>query len=98
MDYRLAKILYLNRRDEDEKRDYGERELWRDKRILMIDVAGNSFKLDGPWFHTAPVKVQNKCIDITTDGDHFFAKHLNDNLSQEIRKIHAHKHIVENIP
>lgn len=48
---RIVKILYLNRRDDDEKRSYTARDLWRDKKLIMLDAAGVSYHLDGFWWH-----------------------------------------------
>jgi len=70
---RIVKILYLNRRDDDEKRSYTARDLWRDKKLIMLDAAGVSYHLDGFWWHHPHKKLQDKCINIAHDTDYFFA-------------------------
>ena len=64
---RIVKILYLNRRDEEETRNYTSRDLWKDKKLIMLDAAGQTHHLDGFWWHHAHKKLDDKCIDIAHD-------------------------------
>lgn len=74
--HRMVKIQYLHRRDDEETRGYASRDLWKDKKMMFLDAGGNSHRLDGFWWHHQHKKVHNKCIDIQTDGNRYYTKHL----------------------
>ena len=57
MPYRITKFVYLNKRDPDDKRGLQERDLWRDKRLMILDAGGNTHHIDKMWWHKAPIKL-----------------------------------------
>ena len=76
--FRIQKMVYHRRRNEEEiNKSFESRTLWKDKSLLLLDQAGNIYRLDGYWWHKAPIKMQNNCLDIVTHSDKYIAMHLN---------------------
>ena len=69
MPHRIVKMTYLRRRNTEENKPYAQRTLWKDKSLLILDQAGNSYRLDGYWWHKAPIALRKHCINIETHSD-----------------------------
>ena len=87
MNHRIAKLLYVNNRSDDDSQGYAKRDLWRDKRLVILDAAGATYRLKSWWWNEAPIKLEDdKCIDIVTDSNLHYAKYLMDDLSFKHRQ------------
>ena len=75
--HRIIKMTYLRRRNDEENKSYYSRTLWKDKSLLILDQAGNSYRLEGYWWHKAPIALRKNCINIDTHSDQYLAVHVN---------------------
>lgn len=88
MNHRIAKLLYVNNRSEDDDQAFEKRDLWRDKRLVIVDAAGVTFRLKSWWWNEAPIKLEHdKCIDVVTDSHLHYAKYLMDDCSFKYRSL-----------
>ena len=74
----MSKIVYILNRDNDlDPRPYHKRSPTKDRRLMLLDAAGNTYRFP-VHIHNNPsiTKVQDSCIDLQTDSQQFFAKHL----------------------
>jgi len=69
MDHRIAKVIFLKKRDADTTKLIKDRESYMDKRLIIIDATGNCFNFIGWKWNETPAKLLEKCIDVVTDGD-----------------------------
>lgn len=95
---RPVKLVYLDKRDLDELKPTAKREMWKDRKTILMDAAGNSYQVDGFWLHKPPIKMKEGCIDITSDGVHFFSKHLMPNMDVRIKQINSQTWLIKSKP
>lgn len=98
MKHRMVKLLYLNNRSECDSRPYAKRDLWRDKRLMILDAAGVTHHINSWRWDQAPRRIQDKVIDVVTDGDQYFTKHLQDDCSFKFSQVEYQKQKVTNLP
>ena len=87
MPYRPIKFLYLNKRSPDDTREYLERDLWRDKRLMVLDSAGDAYHLHTWQWHRPYKRLQGQCIDIQQDREHFYIQRLLEDMSYQFVQV-----------
>jgi len=65
MESKIVKIVNCFRRDLEDKKDLAARDMWRDKRVMILDANGTLYNLPGWRIDQAPKRVMDKVIDLT---------------------------------
>lgn len=70
-------MIYMRQKCPEEKEDYPNRTIWKDKSMIMLDQAGVVYKTKrGYSMNEKNEKIHDNCIDIQIDADKFYVKHL----------------------